>query len=162
MRMNSLDRKCVKKQKEKEAAAKSAAKSRKANEKKKPEEPKDAESVPADIEDHKGARKVLRHAVKAAVKEKSAEIAKTLVSKVEQGDMRGTEMVLSLIDKKKQGKDEKKKKKRSGPSWAELLVSEPEWDESMEKAGQETGTGTQGVSPQVSELASKQAGKLAN
>jgi hypothetical protein len=47
--------------------------------------------------------------------------------------MRGTEMVLSLIEKKKQGKGEKKKKKRSGLGWAELPLSEPEWDESMEE-----------------------------
>jgi hypothetical protein len=47
--------------------------------------------------------------------------------------MRGTEMMLSLIEKKKPGKDAKKKKKRDGPSWAELLASEPEWDESMEE-----------------------------
>ncbi|MGA3132545.1 MAG: hypothetical protein ABSD59_17210 [Terracidiphilus sp.] len=138
------------------------AKSSKASEKKKPEKPKDDESVLVDVGDHKGARKVLRQAVKAAVKVKSAAIAEKLVSKVEQGDMRGTEMVLSLIEKKKQGKVEKKKKKRSGPSWAELLASEPEWDESTEKDGQEAGTGTQGVSEQASELASKPASKLAN
>jgi hypothetical protein len=39
------------------------------------------------------------------------------------------------MDKKKQNTDGKKKKKRSGPSWAELLASEPEWDESMEDDG---------------------------
>ena len=44
-------------------------------------------------------------------------------------------MMLSLIEKKKEEKDGKKKKKRSGPSWAELLASEPEWDESMEDGG---------------------------
>jgi len=105
------------------------------------DEQKNNESVPddvsVDLEDYKGARKKLRHAVKAVVKNKSGAIAETLVSKAEKGDMRGTEMMLSLIEKKKQGKDAKKKKKRSGPSWAELLASEPEWDESMEDDGEE-------------------------
>jgi hypothetical protein len=86
-----------------------------------------------DLGDYKGARKKLRHAVKAVVKVKSGLIAEKLVSKAEAGDMRGTEMMLSLIEKKKPGKDAKKKKKRDGPSWAELLASEPEWDESMEE-----------------------------
>jgi hypothetical protein len=94
-----------------------------------------SEDVPVDLEDYKGARKKLRHAVKAVVKNKSGAIAETLVGKAENGDIRGTEMVLSLIEKKKQGKDAKKKK-RSGPSWAELLASEPEWDESMEDDGE--------------------------
>ena len=75
--------------------------------------------------------------MKAEVKVKSALIAEKLVSKAEAGDMRGTEMMLSLIEKKKPGKDAKKKKKRDGPSWAELLASEPEWDESMEDGEQE-------------------------
>jgi hypothetical protein len=93
------------------------------------------DDVPVDFEDYKGARKKLRHAVKAVVKNKSGVIAKTLVGKAEKGDTRGTEMMLLLIEKKKQGKDVKKKK-RSGPSWAELLASEPEWDESMEDDGE--------------------------
>jgi hypothetical protein len=124
-------------QKKKEAAAKKAAKSGK--EKEPPEDEQAAASAPVNIEDYKGARKVLRHAVKAVVKVKSESIAKKLVDKVEQGDMRGTEMVLKLIEKKKPGKDAKKKKK-DGPSWAELLASEPEWDESMaEDRGQGSG-----------------------
>ncbi len=94
------------------------------------------DDVPVDLEDYKGARKKLRHAVKAVVKVKSEVIAKKLVNKAEKGDIRGTEMMLSLIEKK-QGKNPKKKKKRSGPSWAELLASEPEWDESMESDSEE-------------------------
>ncbi len=96
------------------------------------DEQRNGKSDPVDLEDYKGARKKLRHAVKAVVKNKSGAIAEKLVGKVEEGDMRGTEMVLSLIEKKKQGKDVKKKK-RSGPNWEELLGSEPEWDESMEE-----------------------------
>ena len=138
MSISSLEQKCIEEQKRKGVAAKKRTKSGKANKTGKPqatEEPNTDESVSVDLKDHKGARKVLRQAVKAVVKEKSAAIAQKLVSKVQEGDMRGTEMVLSLIEKKKQDKDAKKKKKRSGPSWAELLASEPEWDESMEENG---------------------------
>ena len=129
----------VAEQRKKDAAAKKRARSGKTLDKvdtggKKNEESVPGE-VPVDLEDYKGARKKLRHAVKAVVKVKSQEIARKLVSKVEAGDMRGTEMVLSLMDKKKHDTDGKKKKKRSGPSWAELLASEPEWDESMEDDG---------------------------
>jgi len=142
----------VAEQRKKDAAAKKRARSGKTLDKvdtggKTNEESVPGE-VPVDLEDYKGARKKLRHAVKAVVKVKSQEIARKLVSKVEAGDMRGTEMVLSLMDKKKQDTDGKKKKKRSGPSWAELLASEPEWDESMEDDGEEpaeddgTGLGT--------------------
>jgi hypothetical protein len=88
----------------------------------------------AETGEHKGATKALRHALKAKVKAESEQIAQTLVTKVKEGDMKGTEMVPSLIEKKKEGTDGKKKK-RSGPSWAELLASEPEWDESMEDGG---------------------------
>ena len=85
--------------------------------------------------EHKGAKKALRKALKAKVKAERTLIAEALVNKVKEGDMKGTEMVLSLIVKKKEEKDGKKKKMRSGPSWAELLASEPEWDESMEDGG---------------------------
>lgn len=84
--------------------------------------------IPDDLEDYKGARKKLRHAVKAVVKANTTALAKKIVQKAQGGDTRGTEMMLTLIDKKKAGK-EPKKKKREGPSWVELLVSEPEWDE---------------------------------
>jgi hypothetical protein len=114
------------------AAAKRRAKANEAREKKKLQKKNDEEHVPVNLEDYKGARKKLRHAVKAVVKAKSSTIAEKLVSKAELGDIRGTEMMLSLIEKKKQGKDEKKKKKREGPSWAELLASEPDWDETVE------------------------------
>jgi hypothetical protein len=83
---------------------------------------------------HKGAKKALRHAVKAKVKAESSAIATSLVEKVKKGDMKGTEIVLSLMENAKEEKT-KKKKKRCGPSWAELLASEPEWDESMEDDG---------------------------
>ena len=103
----------VAEQKKKDAAAKRRARSGKATATAKTDGKKNGEGVPdevpVDLEDYKGARKKLRHAVKAVVKVKSQEIARKLVSKVEAGDMRGTEMVLSLMDKKKQGHGRKEK-----------------------------------------------------
>lgn len=84
---------------------------------------------------HKGAKKALRQAVKAQIKIKSSEIARKLVDKAAEGDMQGTAIMLSLMDKTQAGSDQKKRKKRSEPSWAELLASEPEWDESIERDG---------------------------
>jgi len=138
MSRSKLDDIYVAEQKKKATAAKRrgkrAAKQLKANEKEKEgEERKGEVVVPENLEDYKGARKKLRHAVKAVVKVNSALLAEKLVSKAQKGDMRGTEMMLSLIEKKKQSNEAKKKKKREGPSWAELLASEPEWDESMEE-----------------------------
>ena len=158
MSNSSLDSKIKQEQRKRDRAAKGVTRSDSGTNEENGEDQKKEESVPVDLGDYKGARKVLRHAVKAVVKVKSEAIAKKLVSKAEAGDPRGTEMILSLIEKKKQDKDAKKKKKRSGPSWAELLASEPEWDESMEEnhgtkldvvSGQ--GPGTEG---RVSKLAS--------
>ena len=113
MGVSSLDRKCIDEKKQGEAG-KRRGKSGAAKDTKDAKETgaaKNDESVPVDLGDYKGARKVLRHAVKAVVKVKSAAIAEKLVGKVEEGDMRGTEMVLSLIEKKKkQGKERKEEK----------------------------------------------------
>jgi len=79
----------------------------------------------------KGAKKTLRDAVKAEVRKKSADLARKLVDQAADGDLKGAEIVLSLMENAKQ-ENNAKKKKRGGPSWAELLASEPEWDESME------------------------------
>ena len=145
MSKSSMDRRITTEQKKKGDTAKRGAKSGEAMNAQETDEPQNEDSVPVDLGDYKGARKKLRHAVKAVVKNKSAAIAKKLVSKVQEGDMKGTEMVLSLIERKKQDKDAKKKKKRSGPSWAELLASEPEWDESMEEDGGKKLTAVSGV-----------------
>ena len=93
----------------------------------------------AEAGSHKGAKKALRQAVKAEVKKQSREIARKLVHKAVDGDIKGAAMVLSLMDKER-ADNERKRHERSGPSWAELLASEPEWDESLngdpeEKAG---------------------------
>jgi hypothetical protein len=96
---------------------------------------------------HKGAKKALRRAVKAEVKKDRERIAKALVKRTLQGDVRGTEMLLSLMEHgNKEGKDGKKK--RSGPSLLDLLESEPEWE------GEETETAAA-----VDEI--EQAGELA-
>jgi len=97
------------------------------------ESPAKNDEVEAAEKAYKGAKKALRKAVKAEVKRQSKEFAEKLVAKTSAGDIRGAEIVLSLMDKAKAEEDaKKKKKKRDGPSWAELLASEPEWDESME------------------------------
>jgi hypothetical protein len=111
------------------------------NEGQSPDQPGKA-SVPVDPEDYKGARKKLRHAVKAEVKANSEKIAEKLVGKVKEGDLRGTEMVLTLMEKKKAGKDAKKKK-HGGLNWADLMPSEPEWDASKEEF-KDQGSGSKG------------------
>ena len=105
------------------------------------EAPAKNEAAEVDEKAYKGAKKALRKAVKAEVKKKSKDFAEKLVAKATSGDIRGAEIVLSLMDNAKAEEDAKKKKKRDGPSWAELLVSEPEWDESMEdgEGGQKAG-----------------------
>jgi hypothetical protein len=75
----------------------------------------------------KGAKKALRRAVKAEVKQRSEKIAKSLVDNVERGDVRLATLVISLMEKKKEGDAEPE-----GPSMADLLAAEPEWDEEME------------------------------
>ena len=80
----------------------------------------------AEEEDHKGAKKALRRAVKVEVKKRRAEIATSLVNKTTSGDMRGATILLNLIDKSgKHDEDEG----YEGMSTAEMLASEPEWDE---------------------------------
>jgi hypothetical protein len=86
----------------------------------------------AEEEEHKGAKKALRLALKAKVKEERTEIAAALVRKIKEGDLGGAKVALVLMERgKKEGKDGKKK--RSGPSEVELLASEPQWDEEMDR-----------------------------
>lgn len=81
---------------------------------------------------HKSAKKALREALKAEVREQRAAIATALVQKIKEGDLGGTKVALVLMDHgKKEGKGEKKK--RSGPDEIELPPSEPSWDEEMER-----------------------------
>ncbi len=96
---------------------------------------------PDDKAEYRGAKKALRRAVKKVVKAKCDAIAQTLVEKTEGGDMRSAALVITLMDKKKDGGDDEAS---DGPSAAELLASEPEWDEEAEKK-QETGNREQGA-----------------
>ena len=141
MSRSVLDKKCDEEKKKAEAAAKKRESAQKAEEAKAKENSEQNVVMPENLDDYKGARKQLRHAVKAVVKANSDKLAAKIVKKAQDGDVRGTEMILSLIEKKKPGK-EPKKKKREGPSWAELLVSEPEWDEEDEKKASQQASGT--------------------
>ncbi len=90
----------------------------------------------------KKVRKVLRQAVKEAIRAKSTEIAKALVHKVVDGDKRSTEMMFSLIEKKKKGGA--LSSRHGGLTAADLLGSEEEWESETDEAveGQsELGTG---------------------
>ncbi|MGB7263963.1 MAG: hypothetical protein WBC92_00520 [Terracidiphilus sp.] len=95
-----------------------------------PEGDKDKAPKKDDKAKHADAKKALRVAVKKAVKERSKKLAQSLVGRTENGDMRGAAMMLSLMEKQKDCKEENKE--WDGPTVAELLESEPEWDESME------------------------------
>ncbi len=116
----------------KKAAAKKAAKG-------KPKTPE-----PDDKTKRKGAKKALREAVKKVVKEQCEGIARSLVNRTKDGDMRSAKLVLSLMERKKLEGDEAS----DGPSAAELLASEPEWDEEEEKK-QEAGNKEQGAGSQA-------------
>jgi hypothetical protein len=78
----------------------------------------------------KGAKKALRRAVKVEVKARSEGIAHSLVENVERGDVQSATLMISLMEKKKKKEGDTE---WDGPSAAELLASEPEWDEEMEK-----------------------------
>ena len=106
---------CKKKQNKKRPAGKGAKPSKKKGSK---ETNGEATPVvmPGDLGDYKGARKKLRHAVKAVVKANSKTLAEKIVEKAQDGDARGTQMMLSLIEKKKAGQRSKEEK----AGWAEL------------------------------------------
>lgn len=74
----------------------------------------------------------LRNSVNTMVDKESDAIAQALIKKTVEGNMAGARILVVLTGADKTP-PEKKKKKRRGPSWAELLASEPEWDPSMEE-----------------------------
>jgi hypothetical protein len=99
----------------------------------------------------KGARKALRKAVKKAVKEECDRIAKALVEQTKKGNTRSTEMMISLIEKKK---DDEGSKRHGGLTAADLLGSEEEWESESAEAmeGQASGDeGAKGLRDQGSE-----------
>jgi hypothetical protein len=73
----------------------------------------------------------LRDSINAMVSKQSDRIAQALIDKTVKGNMTGARILVELSGADKVPPE--KKKKRSGPSWAELLASEPEWDPSMEE-----------------------------
>ena len=109
---------------------------------------KNAPDSEAQEEMHKGAKKALRRAVKAEVKKDREKIARALVERTIKGDVRGTEMLLSLMEhNNKEGKDGKKK--HGGLKLIDLLESEPEWE------GEEAESAAAGGGAGVSKLASQ-------
>ena len=94
------------------------------------------------------ARQVLRKAVKEQIKVESDEIASALVDKVMSGDKRSAEMMLSLIQKKK-NKGDGASKRHGGLTTADLLGSEDEWEsESFEAVEGKSETGMGGREPE--------------
>jgi len=88
-------------------------------------------------DEEKKARKALRRAVKEKVRDESTRIAETLVKKMIEGNMESTAVVLSMIEKKKDGEGSKK---HDGLTAADLLGSEEEWEEETAEAMERQGT----------------------
>ena len=69
----------------------------------------------------------------------SEALADLLLEKAQEGKLDSARLLVSLAEHRQDRKDrkpkEKKPKKREGPSWAELLVSEPEWEEEKPEVG---------------------------
>ena len=121
----------------KEAAKKGAKKGRKRDSRSKEEkaEAKRKEKEEKEKKVGKGAKKALRHAVKAVVREDCTGFATSLMSQAKDGKIRSTEIMLQLMEKKK--KDGENDAGWDGLSIAGKLAAEPEWDEAMAKAKRE-------------------------
>jgi hypothetical protein len=66
----------------------------------------------------------------------SDSLADLLLERANEGQVWSAWLLAKLAERKIQRKPpEKKKKKRAGPSWAELLASEPEWVEEKPEVG---------------------------
>ncbi len=120
-----------------EAAKKGAKKGRKRESKSKEEkaEKKRKEKEEKEKKAGKGAKKALRHAVKAVVREDCTGFATSLMSQAKDGKIRSTEIMLLLMEKKK--KDGENDVGWDGLSIAGKLAAEPEWNEEMAKAKRE-------------------------
>jgi hypothetical protein len=81
-----------------------------------------------DLAAQAAARDALQQAMSYALKKKSKTIASSLVQSSIGGQTRTVTTVLSLTEEEKESAD----RKRHGPSLAELLEAEPEWDDSMD------------------------------
>jgi hypothetical protein len=96
------------------------------------------------------AEKALRKAVNAEMRIEADRIAKALVEKVVKGDKLSTDMMLSLIEKKK--KSGEASKRHGGLTAADLLGSEDEWEsESFEAVEGKSETGMGGREPEDSD-----------
>ena len=65
------------------------------------------------------------------VGEQSDDIAQALINKTKAGNATVAHLLVELTGGPKAAPG---KKKRKGPSWAEILANEPEWDPSMVKS----------------------------
>ncbi len=96
----------------------------------------------------------LRSSVNTMVARESDRIALALIGKTIAGNMTGARILVQLTGA--QNPPPEKKKKRPGPSWSELLSSEPDWDESENKdlAGGSAKAALEGVviKPKVTQL----------
>jgi hypothetical protein len=72
------------------------------------------------------AAKKLRSAVDSEVSKSSKKIAKAMVEQAVKGNMSGARLLIELSGAKNPPEEEKKK--CSGPTQAELLASEPQWE----------------------------------
>jgi hypothetical protein len=68
----------------------------------------------------------LRSAINNLVGRESDRLARALSDKAVAGNMAAARLLVEISGADKEPPE--KKKKRKGPSWAELLVAEPEWD----------------------------------
>jgi hypothetical protein len=109
-------------------AAKARRTSKKNTAAKKPGKAEKKATKKNDKKKRKGARKALRHAVQREVKENCGQIAVTLVSQTQDGDMRSADMVMALMEKKKKKDGEAES---DGPSLAEQLAG-PSWEDLQE------------------------------
>jgi hypothetical protein len=76
----------------------------------------------------------LRNSVNKLVDAQSDDIAQALIDKTKAGNATVAHVLVDLTDALKGAPGKKKKKKRKGPSWAEMLANEPEWDPSAVKS----------------------------
>jgi hypothetical protein len=80
----------------------------------------------------------LRRAADRRLARASDTLADVLFEKATEGKLDGARMLVTLAEQEWRRKEEEKKNKtkvRKGPSWAELLASEPEWEEEKPEVG---------------------------
>ena len=75
----------------------------------------------------------LRSSINNLVGLESDRIARALSDKAVAGNMAAARLLVEISGADKEPPE--KKKKRKGPSWAEVLASEPEWDPNEDEGG---------------------------